>query len=176
MKWWFIHGVYMNTYMYIYMWLPRESTVPTFVGPLVPRDVWLVIWTPGGTLMKERENGVLVCLPSQAKNWLYIHMYLYTYNSIYNRVYIYIHTYTHGIWMYLRYVTICFMSAATSGVFPRCWPEACPTANRWSSNCAATSTWHDGGIFFPFLVHDSHDDRVCPCVCVLCMGIVCLFI
>ena len=116
-----------------------------------------MIRTSGGTLIfRVREKlGCLfdlVCLPARTKIWyIYIITYTYiTYIYTHMRDYIwYIYIYIWGIWMYLSFVTVCVMSSMQppGSREPRCWPEACPTANRWSSNCAATSTWHDGGIF-----------------------------
>jgi hypothetical protein len=169
MKWWFIQWILMTMWWWsLWFWgnlfwddgytLLRASTVPTTVGPLVPRDVsmtirfiwnWLMIRTSGGTLMKGTWNWGclfdLVCLPAKLRFDIYIYiqtLHIYTYM----RDYIW---YIWGIWMYLSFVTVCVMSSMHSpgSREPRCWPEACPTANRWSSNCAATSTWHDGGIF-----------------------------
>ena len=146
MKWWFIQWILMTMWWWsLWFWgnlfwddgytLLRASTVPTTVGPLVPRDVsmtsrfiwnWLMIRTSGGTLMKGTWNWGclfdLVCLPARTKIWyiyIYIHYIYYIYTHIWEiiyDIYIYIYGVSECIWALSPYVLcqVCIHQVLTS--------------------------------------------------------------
>jgi hypothetical protein len=239
MKWWFIQWILMTMWWWsLWFWgnlfwddgytLLRASTVPTTVGPLVPRDVsmtirfiwnWLMIRTSGGTLMKGTWNWGclfdLVCLPAKLRFDIYIYTYI-TYIHIYERLYMIYMGYLNVSELCHRmcYVKYAFTRFSRAKVLTRGVPNCKPV--NFQLRCYITMAWwwH----FLPFLAHDDYRKnmkkpllldvweywwnvgrmrafyesvwvsswwrRCCLCYvgallcfkCVLCMGVVCLFI